>query len=257
MVTISTRAHIDPILQTLGRMQLEQAPWAIRWTNRVLAREVVEKTQHVIKQRFYTSPRGLRFLQSQVRVLGPNTVMGRVHRPRGGFDGSMSAVVGVVPREGKGQHGSWMNYRGSLLPMMEEGGMTPGPRDFGGSIGFGRYAVPVRHYGDRRAIPLKLYPINLGLQARRSIAGPLKAGALRGKERTYLIRTGPHAGMIFQRYGKERDATMPLFATVAQTRLPARHFFYPTARAVVDQRFALHFRYAMRQALFGRGSYRG
>jgi hypothetical protein len=257
MVGSTVHPNIGPVLKTLDRLQLEQAPYAIRWTVNALARDVAQATRNNIQQRFRASPAGLRYLHRHVKILGPNTTLGRLHSPRGGFDRSMSAVVAVIPPEAKGQLGGWTRYRGSLLPMMEDGGLTPGPRDFGGVIGLGRYPVPVRRPTDRTPIPLRLFPINLGLQARRAIAGDLSRATLRGKHRTYLIKTGSNAGVIFQRYGKERDATLPLFATQAQTRLPARRFFYPTAVRIVDLRFALHFRAAMRQAVFGRGSYRG
>jgi hypothetical protein len=257
MVNISIRAQIEPTLKAMDRLQLEQAPFAVRWTVNALARDVVQATKNNIQQRFRASPQGLRFLQMQVRVLHGDGKLSRIHAPQGGFDRTMSAIVGVIPPEGKGQFAGWNRYRGSLLPGMEEGGRTPGPRDFGGMIGLGRYWIPERRPTDRTPIPMRLFPINLGLQARRSIEGGLGRGQLKGKQRTFLLKTREGHATIFQRHGRDRDAITPLYHTHPQAQLPARRYFYPTALRIVELKFALHFRAAMRQAVFGRGSYRG
>lgn len=253
---INIKAHVESAVQAFGTLGQKQAPYIVRWTVNALARDIVQGTKNAIAGRFKASPAGLRFLTNHVRIITPGSSMFQRFGTTG-RDMSMRALVGVVPPEGKGQNVGWSRYRGSLLAMMEEGGATPGPRPFGGLIGFGNYAVPVRRPSDRSPIPLRMYPINLGLQARQSIEGGLTTGALRGKQKTYLVRTGSNEGMIFQRFGKARDDTMPLFNTRAQTRLPARRYFYPTAERIVATRLSAHLRGATSQAIFGRGAYRG
>lgn len=262
---LDIRARIEGTLGAIGEMQRRQAPAAIRWTVNALAADIKQATRNTIQQKFRTSAQGLRFLQNHVQILGAHP---GARTPRGtgarraaiygtaGRDMSMRAAVGVFPPEGKGQFADWARYRGSLLAAMEEGGPTPGPRDFGGKLGLGRYAIPIVKQAARPRMPLRLWPINLGLQSRQGIEGPRTKARLFGKRRTYLIQIAPGHSMVFQRYGRERDATLPLFWTEPTTRLPARRFFFSTADRIVATRLTMHMRAAMQQALFGRGSYR-
>jgi hypothetical protein len=254
--------HVSPIgdqirdlIKDFGAMQNKQAPHAVRDTANALAIDIQHHVRLAMRPRFRMSSRGRAWADNQVRVLRVGSPLGRIHIPSGG-GGKLRAYVGVIPSEGKGQHAGFSRYRGSLLAMLEGGGPTPGPRDFGGVIGLGRYAVPVRPADLRTPTPLSLYPINLKLQARRRISGGLLPAGLKGKRRTYLVPMESGRAMIFQRFGKERDATMPLFSTQNQTRLPARRYFFPTAQRVIETRTTYHFRAAMQQALFGRGAYR-
>lgn len=253
---IDIRARIEPVVDAMGSLERKQAPYAARWAVNALARDIVQGTKNAITAKFSASPGGLKFLLNHVRILTPGSPYYQRYGTSG-RDMEFRALIGVVPPEGKGQNAGWSRYRRSLLPMLEAGGATPGPRDFGGQIGYGRYAVPVRRPNDRTPVPLSMFPINLKLQARQSIEGGLSSGALRGKRRTYLVRIGSNEGMVFQRFGRERDDTMPLFNTRAQTQLPARGYFYPTAQRIVDTRLSLHLRGAMDRALWGRGAYRG
>lgn len=262
---ISVRAQLEDVLAGMGELQRKQAPFAVKWAINAVAADVGQATRNAIQQKFRTSPAGLKFLLAHVQVAGVG--QGRQWKRMGvraTEDQFMSAMVGVVPPGGKGQHASWQRYRGSLLAMLEGGGPTPGPKRFGGresgaASDYGRYAIPVRRPTDRTPVPLRLYPINLGLSARRTVEGPMRGGSLRGKHRTFLmpIANSPGNAMIFQRYGRERDALMPLFWTQRETRLPARRYFFPTAERVVDTRLSMHLGRSMRQALFGRGAYRG
>lgn len=254
---ITVQAHLKDVLDGLGTMGQRQAPFAARWAINAVTRDAERVVRYeVLPRRFTTSPQGLKFLQRHVKVLGPNSKLGRAHLTPG-RDMQLRAVLGIIPPGSKGQGAGFENYRGSLLPMMEEGGPTPGPRNFGGRAGLGRYAIPINRPGARPRMPLTLWPINLRLQSRRTIAGPLSIARLQGKRRTYLIQLRTGESMIFQRYGRERDATMPIFATKQATRLPARRYFMSTVEWVVRTRMRLHAERALQHALFNRGAYRG
>lgn len=255
-------ANVKGVLAGLSELERKQAPFALRWTLNAIAKDIEQATKNTIQQRFRTSPQGLRFLQRHVLRLFPGSKYFKLHAGGAAARG-VRTVVGVIPPGGKGQLAGWSRYRGSLLPAMEAGGPTPGPRDFGGRIGLGRYAIPVVRQDARPRMPNSMFPINLKLQARQGISGSLEQGALRGLRRTYMVpmlNARGHA-MIFQRYGRRGqrgadDSTMPIFWTQNETRLPARRFFFPTAMRIASTRFDMHFKAAMQQALFGRGSYR-
>jgi hypothetical protein len=253
---LNVRPQIETVLEAMGQVQLKQAPFAVRWAINAVAADVAQATRNTIQQKFRGSPAGMAFLLRHVKVIGNSTMMARRLGAQNG-DGQMRALVGVVPPAGKGETASWSRYRRSLLPMLEQGGPTPGPREFGGVTGLGRYWIPERRPSDRTPIPLRMFPINLKLQARRSIEGRLSPAVLRGKQRTFLIKRGEGRATIFQRYGRERDAITPLFHTQPTAQLPARRYFFPTAQRIVDTRLSMHLQRAMQHALFGRGTYRG
>jgi hypothetical protein len=256
MMRIDVRTNVNEFLADMGNMRLKQAPFAVRQAINATAAAAADVTRTSIRKSFRTSPRGLKYLLDHVKVLGPNSRLGRTHLPSGG-DHSYRAYLAILPPEGKGQLAGWDRYRGSLLPMLEEGGATPGPRPFGGNPAFGRYAVPVM--GDQRPRwPMALFPINLGLQSRRGIAGPLTVGGLRGKQRTFLlpILNSPGNAIILQRRGKHKKSVRALFWTQQHTRLPARRYFFPTVVPFVQQNLPVHLRRAMDHALFSRGTYK-
>lgn len=255
MLHINVRTNVEAFIRGFSREEMRQAKYAVGWALAATAENVRAATVDVMLQRFRASTPGRQWMVRHVKVLG-NSRLARGVLPAGAAADRLRVFVGVIPPEGKGQFAAWSRYRRSLLPMMEQGGLTPGPRDFGGVIGYGRYPIPVRRVDDRARIALRDWPINLGLQARRTIAGPLALGGLQGKRRTYLVRIGPNQGMIFQRFGRARDDTMPLFYTAPQTRLPARRYFFPTAVRVVASRLPGHLAAAMTQATHGRGRYR-
>lgn len=253
---IDVRPHVEQALEAMGAVQLRQAPYALRWAVNAVAADIAQGTRNAMQQKLRMSAPGMRWALRHVRVIGQGTKFGRMYGTAG-RDMQYRALVGVIPPESKGQFGGWARYRGSLLPMLEEGGATPGPRDFGGVLGLGRYWIPERRPTAREPLPMRLYPINLKLQARRSIEGRVVRGQLRGKQRTFLVRQREGSATIFQRYGRERDAITPLFHTQPRAQLPARRYFYPTAQRIVDTRMSMHLARAMQHALFARGVYRG
>ena len=138
--------------------------------------------------------------------------------------------------------------RAGLLGFLEEGGVRFSQYAIGSGATFGpsSVAVPIRSTPLER-IPRSLYPSMTGLQERRIIEGGLSKGALKGKRRTFAIRTGAGVGLILQRKGKagktrrapgERDPQLKvLFAIKPRVTVPGRAFFFPTAERIATARF--------------------
>lgn len=263
MMRIDVRSNVDDLVRDLGTMGMKQAPFAVRDAIEVTAINVGRALETKMLQTFRGSVQGRGWIRDHVKVFRPGG-----SRLLGSLVGSSRAQatsrtdariwIGVIPPGTRGLNAGFDRYRGSLLPMMERGGMTPGPRAFGGNAAYGRYAVPVARYDSRPRHPLSLWPINLGLQARRSISGPLTSGGLRGKHRTYLvpITNAPGHAMIFQRFGKGKGSdSMPIFWTMPQTRVPSRPYFLSTVQPLVQQILPIHLRRSLDHALFSRGSY--
>lgn len=263
ILAINARAGVEALTRDFGQLQMKQAPYAARWAIDATMRDADQAVRNRMQQRFVASPRGLRWLQNHVKVLGPNSTLGRSLHGKSGADTQLRGYIGIIPPGGISSAG-WERYRGSLVAMMERGGATPGPKRFGGSgqsgmSDLGRFPIPIRRPGTPSPYPKAMYPVNLGLSSRTAISGKRAVGGgLRGKRRTYLvpIRNSPGNAMIFQRYGRGKGSdSMPIFWTQRDTRLPARGYFFPTVDAVVQTRLGTHFAAAMQQALWGRGRY--
>lgn len=262
MLHINVRTNVDDFIRGFSREELRQARYAVRWALHATAEDVRSATVNGFTRRFFASSRGFKWMQDHVKVLG-TSALSRTVIPAGAAGDRHRVFVGVIPPEGKGTLAGWDRYRGSLLPMMEEGGLTPGPRDIGGVVGLGRYAIPVGRLGLRPRLPQALWPIMLRLQASRytieanrgkRTGESLIAGRVRGLRRTYVVPLRSGESMIFQRTGKR--TTRALLYAKHQTRVPARHYFFPTAVKVVHDKLAMHLSAAMRQAVHGRGQYR-
>lgn len=259
MITkVDASKSVMALVKDFGQMQMRQVPWAFKWAANATMRDTVDPVRMRMRQLFNTSPRGRRWMENHVRALRDGSYVARE------YGGSGSAAVAVIPPGGAKAAG-WERYRGSLLPMFERGGPTPGPKRFGGSgqsgmSDLGRYPIPIRRPGQPQPYPLKLYPVNLGLSSRTGISGRRAVGGgLRGKHRTYLVPMLNNRGtsMVFQRFGQQRDDTMPIFWVQRDTQVPRRPYFFETAQRSVTTRFAVHFPAALEHALFGRGAYAG
>ena len=129
----------------------------------------------------------------------------------------------------------------SLLGFLEDGGARTGMRPIGdGTVFPNAVVVPVRN-SPIDSIPRSLYPVNLGLSAKREISGKLALGRLRGKQRTFVVRTSTGTGLVLQRQGAGQENVRALFFIKPQTRVTGRHFFYPTVQRTVEQRIAPNF----------------
>lgn len=260
MIPLSVNVQLAELKKDFGTLQNKQAPFAVRWAANATVNDASDKVSLSIRRSFSAGSTGMSWIQRHVKALRVGSNLAREH------GGSGAAAVGIIPPGGRssGRVADWTRYRGSLVPLMELGGPTPGPRRFGGAgqsgqADYGRYAIPIRRKGQPSPYPKELYPVNLGLSSRTGISKRTKGGALRGKQRTYMVRmlNSPGNAMVFQRFGNESDATQPLFWTQRETRVPRRPYFFATAEASITLRFPIHFGHAMEQALFGRGAYRG
>ncbi len=261
MMTINhagVREQIKRLTADFGTLQAKQAPFAIKWAAEASVTDASDRVRLRMKQTFNAGPRGMRWIQNHVRALREGDRWGRE------YGGSGGAALAIIPPGGALAAGP-ERYRGSLIAMFERGGPTPGPKRFGGAgqsgmSDLGRFPIPIRTPGTPQPYSKAMYPVNLGLSSRTGISGRRAVGgAMRGKRRTYLVPivNAPGHSMIFQRYGKERDATQPIFWVQRQTRVPARPFFFATAEQAIGQRFGVHFPAALQHALFGRGRYVG
>lgn len=259
IVTMDASKSVAAIVKDFGTMQQKQLPFALRQALNATVRDAQSTVQLAMKRSFSAGPVGMRWIQRHVKAIAVGSRMGREHGA-----GREAAALGIIPPGGLKLAG-WERYRGSLVALMEVGGLTPGPKRFGGRLSgassdFGRYAVPIRRPGHPQPYPLRMYPINLGLSSRTGISGRRAVGGgLKGKHRTYLVPMLNNRGtsMIFQRFGKGRDDTQPIFWVQQQTRVPARPYFFANAQRIIAVRFAVHFPAAMEHALFGRGAYTG
>ncbi|MHB1297280.1 MAG: hypothetical protein ACYC0B_02025 [Gemmatimonadaceae bacterium] len=262
MMRLDVRPHVNELIADLGTMGMKQAPFAVRQGIDATARDAGQAVKNIMRQRFRYSAVGWKWIESHVKVMKTGQEMaareiGKTRTSRAG-GGDMRAWVAIIPPPAKGELASWSRYRGSFIAAMEAGGPTPGPRDFGGRLGLGRYAVPITKYDERPRFPLAMFPINLGLSSRRSVEGPMTRGSLVGKRRTFLlpIVNAPGHAVIFQRYGRKKNSdVMPLFWTQNETRLPARRYFFSTVEMVVRTQLTGHLSRAMEHALFSRGAY--
>ena len=153
--------------------------------------------------------------------------------------------------------------RGSFLPGMEQGFMRSSPRTIGSSMLFraGSIAVPTRETPFEQ-IPRSLYPSSLGLQERRDISGDMQkvwigrgklrrqqTHGLKGKRRTFVVRTGAGRGLVLQRFGPGKGQVRTLFLIRPPAFVQARPFFFDTAIDEFNTRILANLRYAFAQAM--------
>jgi hypothetical protein len=167
----------------------------------------------------------------------------------------LSATITVRPQPGKG--------RSSLLPLLEDGFLRRSQRLIGSEriFSIGSIAIPNRGRNALRQIDRSLYPSMLGLQERLGPSGLQKVKVrvgkktreqyvgLKGKRRTFVVRTGPNTGQVRQRIGSDKRATILLFRIRPPKPVTGRRFFYETAQLVAQDRFALNFRRGFAEAM--------
>lgn len=159
-------------------------------------------------------------------------------------------------------------YRRSFLPGYEAGFLRRSSFAIGGSrikvFPRGSIAIPFRGGNKRAEMPRALYPTMLGLQERRDIAGGLQyvkvgrgkrarkqASGLKGKHRTFVVRSNAGAGIgeVRQRVGPGKRDTILLFRIRPPRYVPPRHFFYETAQRISELRMLDNIRRGFAQAM--------
>jgi hypothetical protein len=153
--------------------------------------------------------------------------------------------------------------RSSLLPMLEGGFLRSSPRVIGSTDLFARgsIAVPNRE-SPLSQIPRSLYPSSLGLQQRRDVDGNWQAvkvgrGArarqqwygLKGKRRTFVVRTSAGRGLVLQRTGPGKEQVRTLFLIRPPAFVRPRAFFFDTAQEEFKVRILDNLRFAFAQAM--------
>lgn len=216
---------------------------ALNWTAEDAQAAVVAR----IRQRGFTirSAQSDQWLTNQVKFMRSDRATKR----------TPSALVKVDATGGG-------SARSALLPMLEGGFLRRSSHIIGAGSIFpvGSIAIPNRGRSPLKQIDRSLYPTMLGIQERTPIGrmssdgktrvnGRLQKAGLKGKRRTFVVRTGAGTGQVRQRIGSDKRATILLFRIRPPKVVPARHFFFETAQAIGEQRFLINLRRGFDEAM--------
>lgn len=247
---IRTTVDIDGVMQTLDARLRRQVPYAVMLTLNRTGQEIAEATRNRIYQRGFRLRNAASYQFIRAAVPDPSG-------PYLATKTNLRVIIGidsVIDALGK-------SARYAVLPMLEEGGTRIATRGLAGGKLPPGLPVPVRA-NPNEIIDRKLYPGNLGLQEVRSIAGGFEykrggassrrrnrkearglanRSAFKGRFRTFIATSKAGTPLIVQREGKGARNTRLLFTMRPRTNAPARHFFYPTARQVIETRMPINF----------------
>ena len=222
---------LDEFTGQLDEAAMQQLPYALALALNRTTEEAQEAVRNRIRMRGFT----IRSAQSDAWLT--KRVM-FYRQDRASKDHLWTALQVDAPNASGG--GKLAGSR-SLLGFLEEGGSRTSQRPIGdGTVFPNAVVVPVRS-GPMDSVPRGLYPVNLGLSAKREISGKLALGRLRGKQHTFVVRTSTGAGLVLQRQGSGESGVRALFFIKPQTRVTGRHFFYPTVQTTVEQRLGANF----------------
>lgn len=247
---IVAKVNVDPVLDALTARLQRQVPYALMLALNRTATEIVDATRNRIYARGFRlrTADSYRFIRAAVPYPAGPQLASKTN---------LRVLVGIedlIQNLGK-------SARYAVLPLLEEGGIRVGTRALAGGQLPPSLPVPVRT-SPNEVIPKALYPGNLGLQQVRGVGGGLEyqrggrssrrrhrneAGtfsqraAFRGRRRTFIATSKAGTPLIVQRVGPGPRNTRLLFTMRRTTTVPARHFFYPTARSVINQRVPVNF----------------
>jgi len=226
--------------------ELRQVPYAtmlaLNWTAEDAQAAVVSH----IRQHGFTirSAQSDQWLTNQVKLARSDRATKR----------SLSAFLKIGPGTGAS--------RSSLLPSIEGGFVRRSSHIIGSGSIFpvGSIAIPNRGRNPLKQIDRSLYPTMLGIQERTPIGrmnsdaktrvnGRLQSLGLKGKRRTFVVRTGAGTGQVRQRIGSDKKATILLFRIRPPKMVAARSFFFETAQATGEQRFLINLRRGFDEAM--------
>ena len=235
MTTASVTFDIDPLVKELRDTWQRQVPFAAM----MALNRTDEEAQSAVRQRMFQrgfivrSASSARFLANSIKIL----------RSDRASKTSLSARLRI---ESPGKGGG----RAGLLGFLEGGGVRFSQFAIGSGAVFGpgSVAVPVRPT-PLSQIPRNLYPSQTGLQETRAIDGSLKGGRLKGKRRTFAVRTKPGEGLVLQRTGTGKRDTTVLFVIKPRVQVPGRQFFFPTFERTARERFDVNFVAFMQHAI--------
>lgn len=226
-MNVSITFDVNALTAELRDTAKRQIPFAMA----MALNRTVEEMQERIRQRMFQRGFTIR-TASSARWLANSIKIRRDDRA------TKTNPVARVRIESPGRGGG----RAGLLGFLEGGGVRFSQYAIGSGTVFGpsSVAVPLRQ-PDSQVMPRNLYPSQTGLQERRAIDGGLTAGSLKGKRRTFAIRTKPGQGLILQRTGKGQRDTKVLFAIKPRVQVQGRDFFFPTAERTARERFEVNF----------------
>ena len=246
MLNLDLTVNLRGTDQSLAELVTRQMPFALSLALNTTMEDTRQAGRTSVRSRFsLRTPQSEKFLSLGIAVSKKAT------------KGNLHAMLEVG---GSFNLGKAVRY--SKLAQFEEGGVRSGGAMVGGMrIGVfkGVELIPYQKPTARA-----LYPANLGLQSRRTIEGGMSDSSLKGKRRTFVVRTGPKTGTVLQRTGKKsgeakgpgaRSGTrndpklVRLFRIRPQVTVKAKHWMLPTARVVWDKRFTPNLDRALEHAL--------
>lgn len=249
MIELRTNIDVEKVMAALDDRLKRQVPYALALALNRTAQEVAAAARDNVRRGFrLRAPGALRFIRAAIPdPRGP--YLATKQRPR-----VIMSVESAVENLGK-------SARYAILPMAEAGGVRVATRGLAGGKLPPGLPVPVRSHPNE-VIPRKLYPGALGLQEVRAVHGGLEykrggassrrrnrkearglamRSAFKGRHRTFIARSKAGTPLIVQRLGKGKRNTRLLFTMRARTKVPARHFFFPTAREIIGTRMPINF----------------
>jgi hypothetical protein len=246
MLNLDLTVHLRNSDQSLAELVTRQMPFALSLALNTTMEDTRQAGRNRVRSQFtLRTPQSEKFLSLGIAV-SKKATKGNLHA---------ALQVGGAFNLGK-------NTRYTKLAQFEEGGVRSG----GGVLGNNRIKIfdGVELIPYQKPTARALYPANLGLQQRRTIEGRMDGGALKGKRRTFVVRTGPKTGTVLQRTGKKSgEAKGPgarggarndpklirLFRIRPKVSIKARHWMLPTSQIVWDKRFSLNLDRALEHAL--------
>lgn len=243
MLNVDFNVDLRDTGEALGALIDRQMPFALSLAINTTLEKAQQTAQDTQRYRFkIRTAQSEKFLQNQIQLA--------VKAKKGNLYGKLQ--VGDPMAKVR---------RYSQLPMLEEGGTRSGSAVLGrdGSVFGGVELIPLK-----KPTPRRLYPANLGLQQRRAIEGGMKGGSLRGKERTFVVRTGPKTGLVLQRTGSsgswhgskkkgsrksKKAGIVALFLIRPSVTVTGRHWFLPAVDQIWEKEFNANVDRALEYAL--------
>lgn len=232
--------------ESLAELVTRQMPFALSLALNTTMEDTRQAGRNQVRTQFsLRTPQSERFLSLGIAISRKATKT------------DMHAVLEVGGRYNLGKAARY-----TKLAQFEEGGVRSGA----GILGNNRIKVfdGVELIPYQKPTARAMYPVNLGLQPRRTIMGGLSEASLQGKKRTFVVRTGPKTGTILQRTGKKsgeakgkgaRDGKrndpklIRLFRIRPKVTIRARHWMLPATQVVWDKRFTTNLDRALEYAL--------
>lgn len=243
---VTTTLDVKAFSLYMTDVERRQLPYAVMLALNYTAEDVQEAVRNRIRRRGFTIRSAVsdQWLTNQV-------YFGRGNRA------TKTRLIAQV------DVGRKVGARAGLLAMLEEGFLRRSNRIVGSDKVFpvGSIAIPNRGRSPLTQIDRSLYPSMLGIQERMGPDGFQKVwvgkgkrrkqqfAGLKGRRRTFVVRTGPGTGQVRQRIGSDKRATILLFRIRPPKPVGGRHFFFSTAQETAEKRFLVNLRKGFAEAM--------